>query len=111
MGSICGWSGIGLGPEMSQQTIRAMLKACGGTANDKLDREYNDSGTLGISSGLYTTNHLHQNGIRVAITGSPTWEDAELSEITEKQGLGAALIKAYRAFGKDLLSRLHGPFA
>jgi asparagine synthase (glutamine-hydrolysing) len=111
MGNICGWSGVGLGPDISRQTITAMLKACGGTANSNHEIKYSDTGTLGTSDGLYSTNYLHQDGLRVAITGSPTWEDAALSEITETQGLGAALIKAYRAFGKDLLSKLHGPFA
>ena len=111
MGNFCGWSGTGLGSDMSQQTIKAMLKACGGTVKDNSDSNYNDTGALGISEGLYATSYLQQDGIRVAITGSPTWGDKELAGVTEKQGLGAALIKAYRAYGKDLLSRLHGPFA
>jgi asparagine synthase (glutamine-hydrolysing) len=110
MGSICGWSGIGLGQDKSQQTLTAMFKACSGNASNKSDN-YNDDGALDISKGLYATSYLQQEGFRVAIAGSPTWSDPELSEITEKQGLGTALIKAYRAFGKDLLCRLHGPFA
>ncbi|MDX2458070.1 MAG: asparagine synthase-related protein [Gammaproteobacteria bacterium] len=111
MGSICGWSGMGLGPDMSQQTITAMLKACGETDNNKSDSDYDGASALGISKGLYATSHFHQDGIRAAIVGSPTWDDRELSDTATKQGAGAALIKAYRAFGKDLLSRLHGPFA
>ena len=111
MSDFCGWSGTGLGSDTSQQAIKAMLKACSGAVNDKSDSDYNDHCALGISKGLYATSYLNQDSIRVAIAGSPTWEDSELAEITEKQGLAAALVKAYRAFGKDLLSRLHGPFA
>jgi hypothetical protein len=35
MGSICGWSGTGLGSEMSQQAIKSMLNKSGGIANAK----------------------------------------------------------------------------
>jgi len=111
MGNLCGWSGTGLGPEMSQQAIKAMLEKCGGIVSAESDRDYDDSGALGIREGLYATSYLHQDGIRAAIIGSPTWSDKELSKTATKHGAGAALIRAYRAYGKDLLSRLHGPFA
>jgi len=111
MGSFCGWSGGNLGSDLSQQAITAMLTACGGTTPALSDGDYNDAGALGIREGLYTSSYLHQDGIRAAIVGSPSWGDVELSNTATKQGAGAALIKAYRAFGKDLLSRLHGPFA
>ena len=111
MGNFCGWSGMDLGADMSQQVIKAMLGACDGVSNDASDSNYDNAGALGISGGLHATSYLHQDSIRVAITGSPTWDDKGLSETAINQGAGAALIKAYRAFGKDLLSRLHGPFA
>jgi len=111
MGDFCGWSGMGLGSDMSQQAIKAMLKACSGTANNESDSGHDDAGALGICEGLYATSYFHQDGIRIAIAGSPTWDDQELSETAVNQGAGTALIKAYRTLGKDLLSRLHGPFA
>jgi len=110
MGSFCGWSGMGLGSDMSQQAIEAMLTACGGNANCESASDFDDTGALGVREGLYATSYLHQDGIRAAIVGSPTWDDKELSKTATKQGTGAALIQAYRAFGKGLLSRLHGPF-
>ena len=88
-----------------------MLAECRGTAASESASDCNDTGALGICEGLYATSYLKQHGIRVAITGSPAWDDSELSETTKLHGIGAALIKAYRAYGKDLLSRLHGPFA
>lgn len=111
MGSFCGWSGMGLGSDMSQQAIKTMLAECGESASAGSDSDYDDTGALGIREGLYATSYLHQDGIRAAVIGSPTWSDKELSETATKQGAGNALIKAYRAFGKDLLTRLHGPFA
>ena len=111
MSSICGWSGTGLGSDMSQQAITAMLEACSGSATDQSDGDFDEASALGIKKGLYATSHLHQDGIRAAIVGAPTWGDRELANIAAEQGAGAALIKAYRAYGKDLLSRLHGPFA
>ena len=57
MSSICGWSGTGLGPDMSQQTITAMLKACSGTANEKSDSDFDEASALGINQGLYATSH------------------------------------------------------
>ena len=111
MGSICGWSGTGLGSDMSQQAIKAMLKKHGANANAESDSSYDDSGALGIGKGIYAASFLFQDGIRVAIVGTPTWSDQELSVTAEKQGACAALIKAWQAFGKDLLEKLHGPFA
>jgi len=111
MGSLCGWIGKGLGLDISQQTIEAMLAECRGTATAETASDCDHAGALGICEGLYATSHLHQDGIKVAITGSPTWDDRELSETTKQHGIGTALIKAYRTYGKDLLSRLHGPFA
>lgn len=69
MGSICGWSGMGPGLDMSQQAIKAMLTACGGTANAESDSDYDDTGALAIREGLYATSYLHQDGIRAAIVG------------------------------------------
>ena len=111
MGSICGWSGTSLGPDMSQQAIKAMLAECGGNTSATSDSNYDDTGALGIREGLYTTSFLHQDGIRAAIIGSPIWDDKELSETATKHGAGAALIRAYGAYGKVLLSWLHGTFA
>jgi asparagine synthase (glutamine-hydrolysing) len=111
MGNFCGWSGVYPGADKSLQAIKSMLKACGGTTSNETDPYYDDAGAIGISKGLYSTSHFQQDGIRVAIAGSPAWDDKELSETAANQGDGAALIKAYRRFGKDFLSRLHGPFA
>jgi asparagine synthase (glutamine-hydrolysing) len=111
MGGFCGWSGKVLDLVLSQQTINSMLAECRGTATAESASDCDDTGALGICEGLYATSYFHQNGIKVAITGSPTWNDNELSETTKQLGIGTALIKAYRAYGKDLLSRLHGPFA
>jgi len=111
MGSICGWSGKGLGVDMTRQALKSMLAEYKGTATAEAASDCDDSGALGICEGLYATSYLHQEDIRVAITGSPAWDDTELSETSKQHGTGAALIKAYRTYGKDLLSRLHGPFA
>ena len=111
MGSICGWSGTGLGSDMSQQAIWAMLNKSGKIANTGSDISYDNFGALGVGDGLHASSLLSQDSIRVAITGSPTWSDQELAAISEEQGAGAALIKAWRTFGKNLLSKLHGPFS
>ena len=111
MGSICGWSGTDFGSDISKQTIKAMLAGCGRNAGAGTDSDYVDTGALGICEGLYATSFLHKDGIKAAIVGSPTWSDEELSNTATKQGAGTALIKAYQAYGKDLFSRLNGPFA
>jgi asparagine synthase (glutamine-hydrolysing) len=111
MGSIYGWSGMGLGPDMSQQAIKAMLAECSGDASPGSENHYDNTGALCICEGIYATSFLYQDSIRAAIIGSPTWEDKELSNTAKEQGAGAALIKAWQAFGKKLLSKLHGPFA
>ena len=111
MGSICGWSGTGLRPDVSQQAIKVMLENNGANANAEPDSSYDESGALGIGKGLYVTNFLYQDGVRIAIVGAPTWSDPELAATAEKQGAGAALIKAWQAFGKKMLEKLHGPFA
>ena len=111
MGSFSGWSGRGLGSELSEQAIRAMLTESAGTTSARCDSHYDETGALGVCEDLYNTTYLRDNDIQVAISGSPTWDDGTLSETAREQGAGAALIKAYRTFGKDLLLRLHGPFA
>ena len=115
MGNFCGWSGTVPGSDISQQALKAMLEACGGTSggttSKETDRHCDAAGAIGINKGLYSTSYLQQDGVRAAITGTPTWDDRELAAIATAQGDGAALIKAYRKHGKDLLSRLHGPFA
>jgi asparagine synthase (glutamine-hydrolysing) len=107
MGSFCGWSGKGLGFDVSQQAIRSMLAGCRGT----ITADNDETGAIGLCEGFYTTSYHKQHGIKAVITGLPTWDDAELSEITQQHGAGVALIRAYQAYGKGLLSRLHGPFA
>ena len=110
MGGFCGWSGKGLGLDISREAIKAMLAECRGTAASESASDCNDTGALGICEGLYATNYLKQHGIRVAITGSPTWDDSELSEITKLHGIGAALVKAYRAYGKESAFPAPRPF-
>ena len=56
MGSICGWSGTGLGSDVSQQTIEAMLEKSGGIANTDPESNYDDSGALGIREGINPTS-------------------------------------------------------
>ena len=111
MGSFCGWSGRGLSSDMSQRAITTMLKSSGGTTPGQSESDYDEAGALGVREGLYATHYLNQDGIRAAIVGSPTWDDRELVECAKKHGAAAALIKAYRDFGKDLLSQLHGSFS
>ena len=79
MGSICGWSGMGLGSDMSQQAIRSMLAECRGNTSTGSNSDYDDTGALGIREGLYATRYRQQDGIRAAIVGSPTWDDKDLS--------------------------------
>jgi hypothetical protein len=111
MGSIYGWSGKDLGHDMSQQAIKTMLAECSGGASAGSDGNHDNTGALGISEGLYATSFFHQGSIRAAIIGSPTWDNKELTNTATEQGTGAALIKAWQAYGKKLLSKLHGPFA
>lgn len=111
MGSFSGWSGRGLSPDLSRQALTAMVTARGSTTNAESRSDYDDAGAFAISEGLHAISYLHQDGIRAGISGSPAWGDAELSRIAITQGTAAALVKAYRAFGTGLLSRLHGPFA
>jgi asparagine synthase (glutamine-hydrolysing) len=111
MGCFCGWVGTTLGSDMSQQAIKAMLAHCGGTANAESNSDYDETAALGIREGVYATSFLRQGRMRAAVIGSPTWDDEQLSETAESRGAAAALIEAYRTFGKGLFSRLHGPFA
>ena len=111
MGSICGWTGKGLGPDTSRQAIDSMLAECGRAAHVESESRYDDIGGLAICEGLYATSFLEQDGIRAALVGSPRWDDKELAGIASNLGSAASLIRAYRNFGTDLLSRLHGPFA
>ena len=111
MSNFCGWSGMTPGSDMSRQALKSMLAACGETTSNETGCNYDDAGAIGISEGIYATNYFHQDGIRIALVGSPTWKDKELSDIASAEGAGAALLKAYRALGKDLLSKLHGPFS
>ena len=56
MGGFCGWSGGGIGFDMSQQTVRAMLAECRGTATvDSVG-----SGVFCVCDGLYTTSYHSQ---------------------------------------------------
>jgi asparagine synthase (glutamine-hydrolysing) len=96
---------------MSQQVIDDMLAECRATPTDNSASDCDDSGAIAICEGLYATSHVQEDTIRVAITGSPSWDDRTLSETATRQGTGAALLSAYRSYGKDLLPRLHGPFA
>ena len=111
MGSFCGWSGKDLGPDMSQQAIAAMLSECSGAAHAESESRYDNTGGLAICTGLYATSFHEQDGISAAVVGSPVWDDRELADTAIKLGLAASLIRAYRNFGTDLLSRLHGPFS
>jgi asparagine synthase (glutamine-hydrolysing) len=111
MGSFCGWTGKGLGPDASRQAIDSMLDESGRAAYAKSESRCDNIGGLAIREGLYATSFLEQDGIRTALVGSPRWDDKELADIAINLGPAASLIRAYRNFGTDLLSRLHGPFA
>ena len=111
MGSFCGWTGKGLGPDASRQAIDSMLDESGRAAYAKSESRFDNIGGLAIREGLYATSLLEQNGIRAALVGSPQWDDKELADIAANLGPAASLIRAYRNFGTKLLSRLHGPFA
>jgi len=55
---------------------------------------------------LYESEH-----VRVALLGSPYWDDNELSSLTRESGPAAALANAWRRYGVDLLTHLHGAFS
>jgi asparagine synthase (glutamine-hydrolysing) len=59
--------------------------------------------------GLGST-HAEQ-GLLAAIDGRVHWDDAELTRISRDICPAAALISAYRRWGRDCLTRLHGTFA
>ena len=111
MGSFCGWCGVHSGPDTPQQTIDRMLDDCRGSTATDCTTNCGERGAIGVCEGLYTTSHYLGDGIRVVITGSPTWDDRAVAEIAKQHGDAAALARAYRDYGKDLLARLHGPFA
>ena len=48
MGSFCGWSGTGLGSDMSQQAIKTMLAECRGPATAAPVSDFDDNGAIGI---------------------------------------------------------------
>ena len=111
MGSFCGWTGKGLDPDTSRQAIDSMLAGDGEAAHAKSESRCDNIGGLAICEGLYATSFLEQDGRRAALVGSPRWDDKELADMAANLGPAASLIRAYRNFGTDLLSRLHGPFA
>lgn len=71
------------------------------------------SNTHGLCSfspfGLGST-HAEQ-GLLAAIDGRTQWDDAELERMSRDICPAAALIAAYRRWGRDCLTRLHGTFA
>lgn len=52
-----------------------------------------------------------QDGLSVGCAGDPLWLDAALADLAAARGHGAALLTAYRTYGRRCLERLGGSFA
>ena len=61
MGSFCGWTGKGLGPDTSRQAIDSMLAESGGAAHAEAESSCDKIGGLAIRKGLYTTSIVEKD--------------------------------------------------
>ena len=111
MSSFCGWANAHLGADVSRQTISTMLAECREPSTADATSDCDSTSAIGFIGSNRSTNYIWKDGNKAVIAGAPTWDDPRLSDLCKQHGPAAALLEAYHLYGRDLLSRLHGPFA
>lgn len=97
--------------EQARRALDAMAETVDGRKGQAPIGTVAQEATLAVCDGLYAVSYFEQEGVRAALIGNPQWDEPALAETARNSSPAAALLLAWRAHGRDLLSRLHGPFA
>lgn len=110
MSGICGWlhpSGL-VGD--ANATLAKMRNGLGAPeASTAADSKATSA--LTAYSPFNTASTHSENGLHAAIDGRTRWDTPELEQMSRAISPAAALITAYRRYGKDCLKHLHGSFS
>lgn len=99
------------GLNVEPSTVLARMNAAlGAGPNIEAPLASNTHGLCAFSPFGLGSTHAEQ-GLLAAVDGRVQWDDAELMRICREICPAASLIAAYRRWGKDCLTRLHGTFA
>ena len=109
MTGLCGWLGpIGQNSNPSV-LLGKMMTPLGSTESAQNLSSANYA--LGAYSPFGLASCHEAEGLLAAIDGRVNWDDAALARLAQEHSPAAALHAAYRRWGKDCLTHLHGPFA
>jgi asparagine synthase (glutamine-hydrolysing) len=109
MTGLCGWLGP-LGQDSNPSVLLSkMMTPLGATepAQNITSAAY----ALGAYSPFGVASCHEAEGLLTAIDGRVNWDDAALTRMAQERSPAAALHEAYRRWGKECLTHLHGPFA
>jgi len=52
-----------------------------------------------------------ESDVKVVISGSPYWQEAEFNQVATREGAAAAFVAVYRRFGQDAVTHTKGEFS
>ena len=110
MSGICGWlhsSGL----EGDANTTLARMRIGLGAPEPSTTTDSKPTYALTAYSPFNTASTHSENGLHAAIDGRTRWDIPELAQMGSAISPAAALINAYRRYGKDCLKHLHGTFS
>ncbi len=109
MTGLCGWLGPA-GQDSNPNVLLGKMMAPLGSAEPAQNLSSTNY-ALGAYSPFGLASCHEAEGLLAAIDGRVNWDDAELARLAQERSPATALHAAYRRWGKDCLTHLHGPFA
>lgn len=108
MTGLCGWLGpVGQNNDPTV-VLYSMLTSLDGASSQPVALS---TYALGAFSPFGLASRHEADGLLTALDGQMRWDDAELARLAQEHSPAAALHVAYRRWGKDCLTRMHGAFA
>jgi asparagine synthase (glutamine-hydrolysing) len=111
MSGFCGSVGEAGDAHSRAETLDAMAGRLPDYGACRADRVIGDRAQMAHRGRMGESSWHQADGIWVAIEGYPRWTDAGLGRVAAQDGDGAAIAKAFRERGADLLHALAGDFA
>lgn len=110
MTGVAGWIAPA-GWDIEPATVLTRMNAALGAAQTAGNHPASNTHGLCAFSPFGAASMHAEHGLLSALDGRVRWDDAEFDRISRDVSPAAALLAAYRRFGKECLARLHGSFA
>lgn len=108
MTGLCGWLGPVGHSNDTTAVLNRMLTSLGAVSSQPTTPP---TCALGAFSPFGLASCHEADGLSTAIDGRMHWDDAELTRLAKERSPAVALHAAYRRWGKECLSRMHGSFS